>query len=337
MFINAQLSTLRARWGRPYHVWMSQEFDEKGWFQVEKSTAQGRSQDVTLFIRDAGGRFAILNKHSYPPGVFHSPSGSVHLGESFEASVLREIKEETDLEVDLQRFILHLTLDITHNGELAHWESLCFSAETRDERPGDVDPRATRNTRWFIQRQLEEMCLKLRETGVGGLIYRARLTETYLWALEHPLTIREANKKDLIKIEISSAGKDPRVGKVLDHHWWAAEVHGLYGGAVGVKIRPDGLELIGLNVHPMFRGRGIGHAILETAIDRLQEEAFLDSLGPEVSQIAKGGVWVAADSEGYFLPSGFKLARPGQIPPSLQKDMKNLGLERMSVLRHSIG
>ena len=106
---------------------------------------------------------------------------------------------------------------------------------------------------------------------------------------------------------------------------------------MGVRIRPEGLELIGLNVHPMFRGRGIGHALIEFAVDRLQERGFLDSLGPGVSETAKGGLWVTADSAGYFMPSGFKIVRPDKIPPSMLGDLRDLGLEQMTVLKHVPG
>jgi len=335
MFVNAQLPALRTRWGRPFHLWMTQEFDEKGWFLVQKSISQGRTHDVTLFIRDVGGRFALMSKHSYPPGVFRSPSGGVNPGEPFEKGALREAKEETGLDVELQKFLLHVTLDITHDKELARWETLVFSAATTDERLAFTDSREVREARWATQRQLEEINLKLRETGNGGLLYRAKLTESYLWTLEHPLTLRDAPARDMAKIEASPAGKDPRVGRVMDHHWWSADVHGLYGGAVGVRRREDCLELLGLNVHPMFRGRGIGHALIECAVDQLHQEKVLDSLGPGFSKSARGGLFAIADSTGYFMPCGFRLARPSQIPPSLAADVKALGIEESQVVKFS--
>src|SRR5579859_3705899 len=75
MNVRPQLASIRARYGYPYHQWMTQEFDELGWKLVQKSLLQKRFHDVTLLIEGPDKRFALMSKHSYPPGVFRSPSG----------------------------------------------------------------------------------------------------------------------------------------------------------------------------------------------------------------------------------------------------------------------
>ena len=317
MYLNAQLPSLRSQWGRPYHLWITQDFDEKGWFHLGKSKTLGRTHDVALYVQDPDGRFALMNHHTTPPGLQRAQGAGAAPGESFQHGVKRTAKEEIGLEVELQKFVLHVTLDARHAGDLATWETVAFS-----EAPTPGPEAVGKQVQWATASQLEELARRLREGGDGALAYRARLAESYLWALEHPLSIKEAGERMMAKIEASSAAKDPLVGHVRDFFWWAAEVHGLYGGAVGVRFLPDAMLLVGLNVHPMFRGRGIGHALVECAADRLQDHAFLDSLGPGIAKAAKGGLWVSADSSGYYMPSGFKTARPGHAPPSVIQALK---------------
>jgi ADP-ribose pyrophosphatase YjhB (NUDIX family) len=93
---------------------MTQEFDEKGWFMVQKAYSQERAHDVTLFIQDPQGRYALTTKHSYPPGVTRANSENERPDEPFESLAKREAQDETGLDVSLKRFVLHVTLDITH-------------------------------------------------------------------------------------------------------------------------------------------------------------------------------------------------------------------------------
>lgn len=322
-----QIPAIRAKYGYPFHLWMTQEFDEKGWFMVQKSAAQDRSHDVTLFIQDPQGRYALMSKHSYPPGVFRSPSGGVHPGEDLETGARREAREETGLDADLKRFTLHITLDITHEREVYRWDSYVFSATTTGEHLHFTDHKEVKSATWAVESQMEEMSRRLKETGNGGLIYRAKLSDAYLWSVGHPLNLREANDKDREKIEASPAAKDPRVGDPKGLRWWSADIHGLYAGAVGLRAHEDFVELAGLNVHPMFRGRGIGHALADYALDRLRVPS-----DPDASPAAQGGVWLLSNTPGYFLPSGFHLARPAQVPKGLAASLKSSGVPGLTAM-----
>ena len=131
MYLRPQLSSIRARFGYPYHQWTTQEFDEAGWSLVQKSIGQKRAHDVTMLIEGPDGRFAFMSKHNYPPGIYRSPSGGVNPGEDILQGALREAKEETGLTIDLKRFILHITLDISHGQDVATWDSYIFHATTR--------------------------------------------------------------------------------------------------------------------------------------------------------------------------------------------------------------
>jgi ADP-ribose pyrophosphatase YjhB (NUDIX family) len=325
---------MRSKYGHPFHLWMTQEFDEKGWFMVQKSAAHDRASDVTLFIQDSQNRFALMSKHSYPPGVFRSPSGGIEPGEAFEAGAKREAREETGLDVALKRFVMHVTLDITHEDDLFRWDSYVFSASTNGERLAFTDRKEVKSATWALDTQMDEMSRKLRETGNGGLMYRARLSDAYMWSLTHPLVLREANEKDRDKIDGSAAVKDPRVENTRDILWWTAEVHGLYAGSVGLRTHANFLELVGLNVHPMFRGRGIGHSLVDYAVDRLSLDSFLKTLSPETRLASQGGYWLLSNTPGYFMPSGFHLPNKDQVPQPLSSYLKVCPTPNLTAMRY---
>ncbi len=330
------LPELRSKYGHPFHLWMTQEFDEKGWFLVQKSSSQNKAHDVTLFVQDPQGRYAITNKHSSPPGVTSSPAPLSRPGESFETAVKKNTLEEMGLDIDLKRFILHVTLDITHEREIFRWDSYVFTGATATDRASAPSSRPVKPPTWVMDSQLEEMSRRLRETGDGGLVYRSRLADAFLWSTSHPLVLREAKDKDRDKIDASPATKDSRVGQTKDCFWWAAEVHGLYAGAIGLRTHEKFLEFVGLNVHPMFRGRGIGHALVDYAIDRLRQDSFKKELRPETRLAADGGVWLLSNTPGYYLPSGFHLMRPEQVPPGLTSHIKSSIVPNLTALCHSL-
>src|SRR6185369_5279772 len=139
LHLRPQLSSIRSRFGYPYHQWMTQEFDQQGWDLVNRSIGHKRTHDVTMLIEGTDGRFALMSKHNYPPGIFRSPSGGVNPGEDFIAGALREAKEETGLNVDLKRFLLHTTLDISYEKDVATWDSYVFHATTKDTQLNPTD------------------------------------------------------------------------------------------------------------------------------------------------------------------------------------------------------
>jgi 8-oxo-dGTP pyrophosphatase MutT (NUDIX family) len=64
--------------------------------------------EVCMAIQRLNGRFLLQTKQNYPGSVMRLPSGGVHRGEKIEAALLREIWEETNLTVDVQRFVARI-------------------------------------------------------------------------------------------------------------------------------------------------------------------------------------------------------------------------------------
>ncbi len=319
MFLRPQLSSIRSRFGYPYHQWMTQEFDEPGWKLVERSLNQKRTHDVTMLIEGPDGRFALMSKHSYPPGIFRSPSGGVKPGEDLVTGALREAKEETGLVIDLKRFLLHITLDISHDSDVATWDSYVFHATTKDTLLKPTDLKEVKDTQWAGRDQMYQMVNKLKETGNGGLIYRGDLTAASLWALDHKATFREATDRDKPGIIRSLLANRLIVENMENTLWWIAEVEGLSCGTVGITAHEDCVELTGLTVDPLFRGKGLGHAMVEYACDQWHNPEQRKKFSQVKKIFLNDKLWLITAAPGYFLPVNFVMTDPPLLPESIKK------------------
>lgn len=64
--------------------------------------------EVCMAILRLNGRFLLQTKQSYPGAVMRLPSGGIKRGEEVEAALLREIWEETNLTVKIERFVARM-------------------------------------------------------------------------------------------------------------------------------------------------------------------------------------------------------------------------------------
>jgi len=297
---------------------MTQEFDEQGWRPVERALHQKRAHDVTMLIEGVDGRFALMSKHNYPPGIYRSPSGGVKPTENFLTGALREAKEETGLTIDLKRFLLHITLDIAFGQEVATWDSYVFHATTHDSELNPTDLREVRDTIWVGRGQMGAIIDKLKSTGNGGLMYRGDLTAESLWTLDNPLKIRESNPKDMKGIEQSLAANQLQGINMARTLWWVAEVNGMTSGTVGITAHEECVELTGLTVDPLFRGKGLGHAMVEFACDQWKDPAKRARFAQASKTFLNDKLWLTAQTPAYFLPVDFIMTDPKLVPKSIQ-------------------
>jgi len=317
LYTRQQLPAIRGQFGQPYHLWMTQDFGDLGWNLVQKTVSQRRTHDVTLFIGGADNRFALMAKHSYPPGLFRSPSG-LHPGEDVISGALREAREETGLSLLMKKFVLHITLDITHNKDIVTWESYVFHATTREVNMGAAERRGIQDARWASRNQLEKMNERLVATENGGLIYRARLNEAFLWGLDHGLTFREGHPKDypLIEAALGLARIDSSI--VQHSFWFIAEIDGLLAGTIALLPREDHMELTGLTTEPFFRGRGVGHALAEYAVDKWGDVDARNQMMSQRDMALPDELWLLTELPMYFQPVGFHIPNPNELRPSIK-------------------
>ena len=99
-----EIDTLTARYGRPVHRLYNVLADEYIYsYRWRKET--DRRAEVVFAIQDESGRIWVHAKPHYPMHIYRLPSGGIHLDESVEDALYREVYEETGLNVRIKRFL----------------------------------------------------------------------------------------------------------------------------------------------------------------------------------------------------------------------------------------
>lgn len=98
--LEAEIAELAARHGAPRRVTAilkDADFDPLN--------RNDRFGEVCMVIRRAGGRLLVFRKDFYPTGTLRLLTGGIAPGEPIADALLREVAEETGLEVAVRRFL----------------------------------------------------------------------------------------------------------------------------------------------------------------------------------------------------------------------------------------
>lgn len=181
-----ELRLLRKHYGEPQRVRFTIDMNPEEYELVAHSVRHGRRHDVTVFIRHEG-KFAVIQKHAYAgTGVFRAPSGGALPGETLAAAAKREAREETGLEVDLDRFILEVHANLRCKGQPSvDWTSYVFLGHSVGGQlsPQDKDEvsEAQLRTRAELLADIRSLMLA---SGSGGFRYRALMTDAFFTRLD---------------------------------------------------------------------------------------------------------------------------------------------------------
>ncbi len=175
-------------WERHYGVPIVREWEQtisRGEMDmVLGSRKHGRSHDITMFIF-AGKRLALIAKHSFPPGGFRAPSGGLEPGESLEHGAPREAKEETGLDIALERYVLRIEAVFTEGHRTQPWVSHVFTARRVSGQLNPIDrheiAKATYATLADLQGRIRDILLA---TERPLLRYRVYLTDETIAAIQ---------------------------------------------------------------------------------------------------------------------------------------------------------
>jgi ADP-ribose pyrophosphatase YjhB (NUDIX family) len=104
MIVSDEVAEIAAHFGTPlrrtYHV----QADEYIYaYRFNKSC--DRRAEVVFAIEDAAGQVWVHAKSHYPAHIYRLPTGGVHWNELVIDGLLREVKEETGLTVEIARFL----------------------------------------------------------------------------------------------------------------------------------------------------------------------------------------------------------------------------------------
>ena len=72
---------------------------------------------VKALVRDAPGRCLLIQRSagsSFWPGLWDLPGGKVDPGETFDVALIREAREETGFEIELQRYLGGIEWELPH-------------------------------------------------------------------------------------------------------------------------------------------------------------------------------------------------------------------------------
>ena len=98
--VELQIADLSARYGAPCRVAVELEGAP-----FDPLVMPDRYGEVCMVIRRPNGRLIAAIKTFYPPGAFRLLTGGVQHGEPIAAALMREVAEETGLDVVVRRFL----------------------------------------------------------------------------------------------------------------------------------------------------------------------------------------------------------------------------------------
>jgi ADP-ribose pyrophosphatase YjhB (NUDIX family) len=137
------------------------------------STPSGTSLAVNVAVIDADSRVLLTRREDFE--VWCLPGGSVEEGESLAAAAVREVAEETGLEVRLTRLV-----GVYSRPKLGGYHSLALFAAAHPGGSLRVDPGEVVEAEWFAAEQLPaDLLWGQRErildalSGIGGSIVRS--------------------------------------------------------------------------------------------------------------------------------------------------------------------
>jgi ADP-ribose pyrophosphatase YjhB (NUDIX family) len=104
MIVSDEVAELSAHYGRPVQRTFRVQADDYIYsYRFNRST--DRRAEVVFAIEDGAGQLWVHTKSSYPQHIFRLPTGGVHWDELVLDGLLREVKEETGLSVEIVRFL----------------------------------------------------------------------------------------------------------------------------------------------------------------------------------------------------------------------------------------
>lgn len=183
---DVELKHLIAHYGRPKKLTFKADFQDFECELIRDSQQKGRLHDVTCFIQHQDNGYVVIQKHQYGnSGIYRAPSGGSMSGESIEDAAIREMREETGLEIKLVRFILDLSLYIVCGSETIPWRSFVFLADIIRGEMKPLDTFEIFDVKVLTREQLlGDVDRLMKESGWGGFNYRSFLTREFFKALD---------------------------------------------------------------------------------------------------------------------------------------------------------
>lgn len=124
-----EIQELATRYGPPVrrgHLLHADEYIRRYRWRTDSD----RRAEVVFAIADPLNRILLHAKAHYPQHIYRILSGGVGWEESIEDAMLREVAEETNLPVTIERFLGVIAYEFHYRDEVAHFASYVFYLRT---------------------------------------------------------------------------------------------------------------------------------------------------------------------------------------------------------------
>lgn len=122
------LAAVRAAFGNPAVLRWAGDVSDAEWALATYDPR--RTHDVTLFILDPDGRIALIRKPHFADGVWRPPGGGIRPQEPFVDGAVREAREETGLDVTVERYLVATRATFRNGGRELEWATHVLLART---------------------------------------------------------------------------------------------------------------------------------------------------------------------------------------------------------------
>jgi len=161
MIHDAEVELLTRTHGTPVRHTLSMQADEYiRSYRWREDT--DRRAEVVFAIEDPQGQLWLHAKSHYPSHIFRLPSGGVHWDESIEEALLREVREETNLNVQIEKFVGLLEYRFHHGGKMARFASYIFHLRSSGGCPMADEDESISEFRAVLPLQLAQTAADLR-------------------------------------------------------------------------------------------------------------------------------------------------------------------------------
>jgi ADP-ribose pyrophosphatase YjhB (NUDIX family) len=121
-----------------------------------------RRAEVVFAIQNDSGRVWVHAKAHYPLHIFRLPSGGINWDEAVEVALLREVQEETALDVQIERFVGLIEYTFFYGTSTVEFASYIFHLSSSGGFPVASEGEDICEFRPVLPRQLSRIALDLR-------------------------------------------------------------------------------------------------------------------------------------------------------------------------------
>ena len=143
---------------------------EMSWRSVRfyRKAFKNRRGEILFVLRRTGGELLLHTKHKYPPDLYRIPGGGIDWGEPVPTSLRREVREETQFEVQQERFlgVIQYRFYALNRDKLepdVHFVSFVFEVPGVEGEPvAEDESEGISGFRWIRVNQLKGVASALR-------------------------------------------------------------------------------------------------------------------------------------------------------------------------------